>query len=178
MTTSAMTAASEDWLAMKDLIYKNDTYLQKLYENNLFLFLISTDLHDIVHRNTGHDFHLLLTLAHGKEKMSVLFPEKLTANDDLMVSLKALLREGDKMDKTKSVLKIVVDGITVHLHLHGLLDPGAPLEEINVPSESFTTNGNAHIETTFLSTHDSSKPADTSGFCTKCSTTAVNRLTV
>ncbi|KAK1966800.1 hypothetical protein LY78DRAFT_680653 [Colletotrichum sublineola] len=177
-TTTTTSETSQDWLEMKKLLFKDDTYLQKLSSNGLFLFLIGRDLADILDGETKRDFHLLLTLAHGKEKMSDRLPKTLAADDDLMVSLKASLRDGGKMDETRSVLKIDADGTTVHLHLHGLLHPGAIEGEISVSSASFVTDGVAHTETMFLSTHDLSKPASTLEFCQVISTSDVDGLAV
>ncbi|WQF76879.1 hypothetical protein CDEST_01893 [Colletotrichum destructivum] len=170
-TASNDSKDSKDWLKMKQLIFANDTYLRTLSSNGLFLFLIGIDLYDILDGETGRDFHLLLTLAHGKERLSERFPKTLAADDELMLSLKTSLRDGDKIDETKAVLKIDAAGTTVHLHLHGLLHPGAAQGEMSVSSDAFATNEGGHPETVFLSTHDLSKPADTLGFCWTCSET-------
>ncbi|GKT61080.1 hypothetical protein ColTof4_01189 [Colletotrichum tofieldiae] len=170
-TASNDSKDSKDWLKMKQLIFANDTYLNTLSSSGLFLFLIGSDLDDILDGKTGRDFHLLLTLAHGKESLSERFPKTLAADDDMMVSLKTSLRDGDKIDETKAVLKIDADGTTVHLHLHGLLHPGAAEGEMCVSSDAFATNEGGHPETVFLSTHDISKPVDQLEFCWTCSKT-------
>ncbi|KAL0930271.1 uncharacterized protein CTRU02_212506 [Colletotrichum truncatum] len=163
MATTTASSDGEDWLKMKQLIFKDDKYLEVLSRENLVLFLIGVDLNGILDGQKDRDFHLLLTLAHGKRKMSELSTDLIAS---LGTSLKASLKNGDKIDENTSVLKIDAAGSSVHLHLYSLLHPDAAADgKMNVSSKVFVNSDAEHPETSFLSSNDSSKPAAELDFC-------------
>ncbi|KAF3799111.1 hypothetical protein GCG54_00015291 [Colletotrichum gloeosporioides] len=140
MATSTVSNKGEDWLKIQQLVFKNNTYLDTLSSKGLLLFLIGIDLHDILDGRKG-EYHVLLALAHDKDTTKELF-QNAVVNDEfeLIASLKDLLRNGNNLDENKSVLQVGSAGTTIHLHLHGLLHPGAGEGVVHVSSNGFVAH--------------------------------------
>ncbi|KAI3526923.1 hypothetical protein CABS02_15486, partial [Colletotrichum abscissum] len=124
MATSTPSNTSDDWTKLKKLIFENDTYLEKLSEQDLFLLIIGNDLRGILAEEENREFHLLLTLGSKQDSLSERFSSTSKADEDLISSLKASLRNGDKIDEESFLLKIGEAGAILHLHLHSLFHPG------------------------------------------------------
>ncbi|KAF4868084.1 hypothetical protein CGCSCA1_v012759 [Colletotrichum siamense] len=104
------------------------------------------------------EFHVLLALAHNKGKMTELF-QNAVVSEELITSLKNLLRNGNNLDENKSILTVNSACTTIHLHLHGLLHPGVGEGVVHVSSNVFVANDAGIPQIAFLSTIDLSKPA-------------------
>ncbi|KAJ0331431.1 hypothetical protein COL154_013592 [Colletotrichum chrysophilum] len=163
MATSTVSNTGEHWLKIQQLIFKNNTYLDTLSSKGLLLFLIGIDLYDILDGREG-EYHVLLALAHNKERMTELF-QNAVVDDELRSSLKDSLINGNNLDETRSVLKVDSAGTTIHLHLHGVLHPGAGEGVMHVSSNVFVEHVAGTQQTAFLSTKDLSKPAAELDFC-------------
>ncbi|KXH57923.1 hypothetical protein CNYM01_14067 [Colletotrichum nymphaeae SA-01] len=165
MAASTVSNAGEDWRRIQQLVFENDNYFDMLSSKGLSLFLIGADLFDILDGETGREFHLLLTLAHAEEEMAKRFPKEAATDPELITLLKTSFKNGNKLDETRSVLKIDADKTAIHLHLHSLLHPGAIEGEMCVSSDVFVADRENDIVTAFLSTKDLTKPADLLDFC-------------
>ncbi|KAF4772721.1 hypothetical protein HER10_EVM0004962 [Colletotrichum scovillei] len=160
MATSTPSNTSDDWEKLKKLIFENDTYLEKLSEQDLFLLIIGNDLRGILAGEKNREFHLLLTLGSKQDSLSERFSSTSKADEDLISSLKGSLRNGDKIDEERFLLKIDEAGANLHLHLYSLLHPGNKEGYMSVPSNLFVSENNAVQESSFLSTYDVLKPMD------------------
>ncbi|KAK2728914.1 hypothetical protein CKAH01_10742 [Colletotrichum kahawae] len=163
MATSTVSNIGEDWAKIQQLIFKNKTYLDTLSSKGLFLFLIRVNLCDILDGGEG-EHHMLLALAHNKEKMTELFQNSV-AEDEIITSLKDSLINSQNLNENKSVLKVNSASTTIYLHLHGLLHPSAGEGVMHVPSKVFVTHDAGVPQTVFLSTNNLSKPVDMLEFC-------------
>ncbi|KAL4403197.1 hypothetical protein CABS03_15191 [Colletotrichum abscissum] len=160
MATSTPSNTSDDWKKLKKLIFENDTYLEKLSEQDLFLLIIGNDLRGILAGEEDREFHLLLTLGSKQDSLSERFSSTSKADEDLISSLKGSLRNGDKIDEESFLLKIDEAGAILHLHLYSLFHPGTKEGRMSVPSNLFVSENSAVQESSFLSTQDVSKPVD------------------
>ncbi|KAK1703230.1 uncharacterized protein BDZ83DRAFT_644993 [Colletotrichum acutatum] len=160
MATSTPSNTSDDWKKLKKLIFENDTYLEKLSQQDLFLLIIGNDLRDILAGEKNREFHLLLALGSKQESLSKRFSSTSKNDEDLISSLKGSLRNGDKIDEESFLLKIDGAGAALHLHLYSLLHPGTKEGYMSVPSNLFVSENSAVQESSFLSTHDVLKPVD------------------
>lgn len=161
MTTSTTAATKNDREKVKDLIFKDNDFIDKISADGLVLLVIGIDLHyvdEILAEKSDEGIQLVLALGHKDKEISKVFPAGALLEADSKSLLLRSLRDGYALDEKRSLITLSSPETTIRLHADSLLKPTALNGKVSSSPETFVEMKEGVPYSTFWSTSKDNEP--------------------